>query len=144
MRSTASHGGRSGWPRVLLNRYNTRPAMACSFILHFRIARFGSSDERVLQSAAAAAITGFGISTQARHDMFHQTLGLVRVLQQHLDDLLNGHVVVIRVPAVIVGDHGHGGVAQLGLARELGFGHVGHADHVAAPSGGTARIRRGC
>ncbi len=37
------------------------------------------------------------------------------------------------MPAVVIGDHRHRGVAQLGLAGELGFRHVGHADHVAAP-----------
>ena len=38
------------------------------------------------------------------------------------------------VPAVVVGHHGDRRVANLGLAGELGLGHVGHADHVAAPA----------
>ena len=37
------------------------------------------------------------------------------------------------MPAIVIGDHGDRGVAQLRLARELGLGHVGHADHRAAP-----------
>ncbi len=38
------------------------------------------------------------------------------------------------VPAIIIGDHGDARVAELGLAGELGLGHVRHADHVAAPA----------
>ena len=37
--------------------------------------------------------------------------------------------VVVRVPAVEIGDHGDRRVANLRLARELGLRHVGHADH---------------
>ncbi len=40
---------------------------------------------------------------------------------------------MVGVPAVVVGDHGDGSVAEFGLAGELGLGHVRHADHVAAP-----------
>ena len=56
-----------------------------------------------------------------------------RVEFQHLDDLVHGDRAMIRVPAVVVGDHGDGRVADLRLARELGLRHVGHADHAAAP-----------
>ncbi len=42
--------------------------------------------------------------------------------------------VVALEPAVVVGDHGEGGVADLGLAGELGLLQVGHADDVGAPA----------
>ena len=38
------------------------------------------------------------------------------------------------MPAVVVGHHGHGGVADLGFTSELGFLKVGHADQVRAPT----------
>ena len=40
---------------------------------------------------------------------------------------------LVLAPAIIVGDHADQGVGKLGLAGELGLGHRGHADHVAAP-----------
>ena len=49
------------------------------------------------------------------------------------DDLIDGDVVVALAPAVEVGDHGEGGIGDLGLAGELGFLEVGHADDVRAP-----------
>src|SRR5260370_23267568 len=39
---------------------------------------------------------------------------------------------MLRVPAVVIGDHGDRRVANLGFARELRFRHVGHADHFEA------------
>ena len=47
---------------------------------------------------------------------------------------VNGHGVVIRMPAIVIGHHGDSDVADLGLARELGFLEIGHADHVHAPA----------
>ena len=49
------------------------------------------------------------------------------------EDLLGGHRVVVRVPAVVVRDHGERRVADLGLAGELRLLEVGHADEVDAP-----------
>ena len=53
-----------------------------------------------------------------------------------LHDLEDGGDVdaaVLGMPAVEVGHHGDGCIADLGLAGELGLGHVGHADDIAAP-----------
>ena len=63
-----------------------------------------------------------------------QPVRLVDVLAQHLDDGGDIDVGVLVVPAVVVGHHGDRRVADLGFAGELGFGHVGHADHRAAPA----------
>ena len=47
------------------------------------------------------------------------------------------------VPAVVVGDHGQGGVADLRLPGELGFLQVGHADEVGSPTSGRGSTRPG-
>ena len=57
----------------------------------------------------------------------------LRVLRQVRDDHLDGHRVVVRMPAVVVGDERQRRVADLRLARELGLLQVRHADDVHAP-----------
>ena len=37
-------------------------------------------------------------------------------------------------PAIVVGDHGHGGVADFSFAGQLGLLQIGHADDVGAPA----------
>ena len=49
------------------------------------------------------------------------------------DDSRNVDLSVIFVPAIIVRNHRDRRVTNLGLARELGFRHVGHANDIAAP-----------
>ena len=39
---------------------------------------------------------------------------------------------LVDLPAVVVGDHGHGGVGDLGFAGALGFAQVGHANDIVA------------
>jgi len=41
---------------------------------------------------------------------------------------------MVRMPAVVIGHHGHRDVAELGFTRQLGFGEVGHTDHIHAPA----------
>src|SRR6266571_2226323 len=48
---------------------------------------------------------------------------------------------MVRMPAVVIGDHGNGHIAQLGLARELRFLQIGHADHIHAPRAIEIRFR---
>src|SRR5262249_46001908 len=55
----------------------------------------------------------------------------------------DGDGVVAFMPAVIIGDHGHGGVADLGFAGQLGFLQIGHADDVGAPAAVQVRFRPG-
>src|SRR5579864_7572789 len=47
------------------------------------------------------------------------------------------------MPAIVVGDHGNGDVAELSLARQLGFLQVGHADDVHAQVAISMRLRFG-
>ena len=61
------------------------------------------------------------------------TLCRLRVLHQRLHDHIDGDRVVIRMPAVVIGDKRERDVADLGLARELRLLQVRHADHVHAP-----------
>ena len=82
----------------------------------------------------AAFLAGLLAVLQPGDRRLYQRTGLVGVGQQHLHHLLHRHMVVLGVPAVEIRHHGDAGVAQLRLAGELGLGHVGHADHVAAPA----------
>ena len=74
------------------------------------------------------------LGTQKGRQFVDQIARLVGVAHEGLDDL--GHIdfAVVWVPAVVVGDHRDGGIAKLCFAREFGFGHIGHADDVAAPA----------
>ena len=47
------------------------------------------------------------------------------------DDHFDGDVRLV-LPAIVVGDHRHRGVGDLGFARAFGFAEIGHADDVVA------------
>jgi len=57
---------------------------------------------------------------------------IFRVLHEVSDDLVDGNRAMVRMPAVVIGHHGHRDVAELGFTRQLGFGEVGHTDHIHA------------
>ncbi len=65
-------------------------------------------------------------------DVEEQSFGGVGVGVEVFDDHFDGDVVVVVVPAVVIRDHGGGGVGDLRLAGALGFAEVGHADDVMA------------
>src|SRR3984957_11689692 len=67
-----------------------------------------------------------------RHGGAHHLRRVLSILQQHSHDLIPRHRVVMRMPAVIIRHHRDGHIAKLGLARQLRFLQVGHADHVHA------------
>jgi hypothetical protein len=46
------------------------------------------------------------------------------------------------MPAIVIRDHGDGGVAKLRFARQLGFGDVGHADDLEAQLPVYVRLRQ--
>ncbi len=87
-------------------------------------------DQGMSQRRAARALCAAGIEATARRTT---RAAFSRVAVQVLDDLVDGDRVMLGMPAVVVGDHGHGHVADLGLARQPGFLQVGHADDVHAP-----------
>ncbi len=70
------------------------------------------------------------VGWQSGDGLAHYVGGVLRVAVEHADDLLDRNAVVIGMPAIVVGDHGDGDVADLGLAGELGFLEIGHADKV--------------
>ena len=41
-------------------------------------------------------------------------------------------MIFVHLPTIIVGDHRHGGIGDLGFARAFGFAEIGHADDVVA------------
>src|SRR5664280_3549208 len=55
-----------------------------------------------------------------------------RVLLEDGEDGLHRDGGLLLVPAVIVGDERHGGIADSGLPAELRLGGVRHADHIDA------------
>jgi len=67
--------------------------------------------------------------------------GVLRIAIEDGDDLIDGNAVVIGMPAIVVGDHGDGDVADFGFAGELGLLQVGHADDV--KSGGSVEVAFG-
>ena len=78
--------------------------------------------------------TIFAVRAQQGGQAFDQIAAFVSVADQSFDDLAHVHFAVVGVPAVVVGDHGDRGITKLGFAGQFGFGHIGHADHVAAPA----------
>ncbi|GCC44799.1 hypothetical protein chiPu_0029143, partial [Chiloscyllium punctatum] len=94
-----------------------------------QIARRGRRDQRGIERAIRPDRTRLVLAREIPRQPRDQRLGLLGVRIQHPDDILHGHGIMRRMPAVEIGDHRHAGVADLGFAGELGFGHVGHADH---------------
>src|ERR1700676_1279367 len=90
---------------------------------------FEIGDQGMRQRRAAFA-RAFG--RQRFHRLAQDLLGIVRVLVECGDDLCGSNRFVLGVPAVVIGDHGDGGVAEFRFARELGFRDVGHADDLEA------------
>lgn len=61
-----------------------------------------------------------------------QALGGVGVGVKVSDNCFRGHRFLIGLPAIVIGDHGHGGERDLGFAGELRLGEIRHADHIEA------------
>ena len=119
---------------------NTLPATASSFANSAGSRASGAVINAV--SRARSEPIGHGSCSRGKSRASRATRrwpSLLGVGDQHLDDVLDGDGVVVGMPAIEIGDHGDGGVANLRLARELGLRHVGHADdRVAMPLVGEA------
>jgi hypothetical protein len=76
----------------------------------------------------AGLVLGGKIAGEARDDL-RGLLGIGAHDRDHGGDLDS---VMLGMPAIVVRHHRDGGVGDLGLARELGLRHGGHADHVVA------------
>src|SRR5882762_3392213 len=84
-------------------------------------------NQRMRQRGTAFA---FALSRHRLDGFANDVLGISGVLIERGDDLRRGDGFVLRVPAIVICNHGDGGVADLRFARELRFGGVGHPYHV--------------
>src|SRR6266478_4424295 len=75
-------------------------------------------------TALASALDG-----HVTHGLAQHLQCVLRILIQRRDDLRRGHRLVLRVPAVVIRNHGDGGITKLRLARQLRFRNIGHPDH---------------
>src|SRR5215469_937370 len=93
-------------------------------------------------SERRAALTG----AHSRHGGYgfpHHLTCVLGILDEYRDDLIDGYSVVLRVPAVIIGNHSDGHVANLGFTRQFGFLQVGHPDYIHTPAAVNVRFRSG-
>src|SRR5690348_14063901 len=81
------------------------------------------------RTALAGALAG-----GSGHRRANDLASVLRVLEQDGDHLVHGDGIMLRVPAVVVGDHSGGDVADFGFAGETSFLQVGHADHIHPPA----------
>src|SRR5665647_3373032 len=78
------------------------------------------------------ATAAVAVEVESRDGTAHDRLRRLYVALHVGQDLLQRDVFLTLEPAVVVSDQRHGGVAELGLAGELGLLKVGHADDVEA------------
>ena len=64
------------------------------------------------------------------------------IAAQHVDHLIDRDVIMVGMPAIVIGHHGDHRVRQLRFAREFGLRHRGHADHGDSPRRDRGWIRR--
>ena len=93
------------------------------------IARLRRGDDRRVERAVGAYGARLVLTREIPGEPACEPRRLLGIGQQHLDDVGDGDGVVVWMPAVEIGDHGDGRVADLGLAGELGLRQIGHADH---------------
>ena len=95
----------------------------------FSISKDGMGQGRPAFATASGRHLGNGLA--------HNFAGILRILRQHGDNLIDSYRIVMRMPAIIVGHHGHSDVADFGFASQLCLLQIGHADHVHAHGCGT-------
>src|ERR1019366_8506928 len=138
--SSTSAGGNSAGGRPARHRSSSSRARSLHEVLvnqypqllargrgnHLAVREDGVGKRRAALAAAGHRHAG--------HRLGHHMARVLGVLHEVGDDFVHRHGVVAGVPAVVVRHHGHRRVADLGLARQLGFLEVGHADHVHPPT----------
>jgi len=96
--------------------------------------RVGPDGQFEAVSAGAIGVAERGIGVQGGFDQFEGVGGgAAEVGADFVEQCVSVAAGGMGLPAVIVADQGDQGVADLGLAGELGFGQRGHADQVTAP-----------
>ena len=78
-------------------------------------------------------VAAFITAGQLRRHGFDERTRLISIRHKHLDDGVDGNVIMAWVPAIVIRYHGDSCVTHLGFTSELRFWHVRHADHVTPP-----------
>src|SRR5690242_11094223 len=87
--------------------------------------KFEVSDEGVSEGRTALAGTR---GRHRLHGLAENALSIFGVLVERRHDLRASDGFMLRMPAIVVGNHGDRCIAELRFARELGFGDISHAD----------------
>src|SRR6516162_11467496 len=66
------------------------------------VARLWRRNQRIIEGTVAADRARFVLAWKIAREPRHQAGGLLGIRHQHLDDVLHGHCVVIRMPAIEV------------------------------------------
>src|SRR5947209_4853792 len=87
-------------------------------LLHqLQVSGFRGGDERRIESTIGTDRARLVFARKIPGKPAHKALGLVGVGEKNADDIRNGDRIMIGMPAVEVGDHGNGRVANLRLPR---------------------------
>ena len=105
------------------------PVMASSFFEKLSIARFRRRDHGIIEGAIGTDRAWLVLARKIPRQACDQTLGLVRIGHEHLDNVLHGDGLMVGMPAIEIGRHGDRRVTNFRFAGEPGFRHAGHADH---------------
>ena len=127
------HGGHARRRRQQLRGCTCRRSAASASSVSAGI-RLALGDQRVLRAPRRSRSRGRVVGHAGAAICAHHACAMATFCAQHLHHRLAGDRLLGLVPAVVVGDHARGGVADLGLARELRLLQVGHADDVDAPA----------
>src|SRR6185369_9799706 len=98
-------------------------------------------EDRVLQRRTAFT-TSLALLHQPRR-LTQNQLRITYVLVQILNDRLNTHRIVTRMPAIVISNERERRVTDLRFARELRFLKICHADDVHPPGAIDVRLREG-
>ena len=88
----------------------------------YRIARLRCSNQGIVERAIGADRARLMFAREVACEPRHQARGILGIGREHLDDVLDGYCVMVRMPTIEVGNHGDRGVADLRLSCELASG----------------------
>ena len=98
-----------------------------------RLSHGWGGDDGVVESAVAAAWARRLVPPDRRNRVADQRTRLISVVEQDANHGLNGDMIVVGMPTIIVRNHGDRRVAKLGFSGQFCFRHVRHADDAASP-----------
>src|SRR4051812_14242074 len=92
------------------SRTQDSPRNRIELFQKFWIARLRGRDQRGVESAVGPDRTGLVLLGKVPRQPRYQRLGLVGIRGQHADDVLYRYRVMLGMPAIEIGYHGHRGV----------------------------------